>query len=203
MASKHAGRSLCREGGDVTILMGILALFFYLLALGAVVVAYGTAVRNSWGINLEPVSCPRCGTPLPRMRDPRSLRQALWGGWTCPVCGTGVDKWGRETAVVAPRTIVKPESQMRRTIKKRMLIMTVVAYFCLALLAVLLVDFVRLGGLPSSPIEWVVVIGISAVATAVLTVFSYFTWWYVVDRFFLRHKREDPASGGGEVGPEP
>ena len=33
-------------------------------------------------------------------RDSRSLRQSMWGGWTCPNCGTEVDKWGRE---VTPR----------------------------------------------------------------------------------------------------
>jgi drug/metabolite transporter (DMT)-like permease len=81
---------------------------------------------------------------------------------------------------------------MLKKIKRRMLIMTAAAYFCLALLAVLLVEFVRLGGLPSSLIEWVVVIGIAVVATAVITAFSYFAWWYVVDRFFLAHRQEDP-----------
>ena len=82
------------------------------------------------------------------------------------------------------------DAEVRKTIKKRMLIMMVIPFFCLTLLAVLLVDFVRLGGLPSSPIEWVVVIGISAVATAVLTVFCYTAWWYVVDRFLLARKRQ-------------
>jgi len=59
-------------------------------------VRYGTLVRNKWGINSDSVSCPRCNTALPQARKPRSLRQSLWGGWTCPNCGVEVDKWGRE-----------------------------------------------------------------------------------------------------------
>lgn len=44
------------------------------------------------------VSCPRCGTPLPlpKFREPLSFRQFWYGGWTCPACGTEVDKEGRE-----------------------------------------------------------------------------------------------------------
>jgi hypothetical protein len=26
------------------------------------------------------------------------MRQALWGGSTCPSCGTEIDKWGRIAA---------------------------------------------------------------------------------------------------------
>ena len=73
-----------------------LVMIFGLLAFGIVVIAYGTFARNRWGINLRPVSCPRCRTPLPRLRKPETLRQSLWGGWTCPACGVEVDKWGRE-----------------------------------------------------------------------------------------------------------
>lgn len=42
-------------------------------------------------------TCPRCRTELPRTRYPTSLKQGLWGGWTCPNCGCEVDRLGRET----------------------------------------------------------------------------------------------------------
>jgi hypothetical protein len=65
---------------------------------GLVLVVHGSAVRNDWGLNPNPVSCPRCDTQLSQIKIPKSLRQALWGGYTCPNCGCEVDKWGRETA---------------------------------------------------------------------------------------------------------
>jgi hypothetical protein len=40
--------------------------------------------------------CPVCKSPLPKVGMPTSLRQALWGGWTCPNCGCQVDWRGRE-----------------------------------------------------------------------------------------------------------
>lgn len=40
--------------------------------------------------------CPGCGASLPRFRIPASLRQALWGGQTCSVCGCEVDARGRQ-----------------------------------------------------------------------------------------------------------
>jgi hypothetical protein len=42
-------------------------------------------------------ACPRCATALPQTRKPASLKQALWGGWTCPNCGCEADRLGRET----------------------------------------------------------------------------------------------------------
>lgn len=66
------------------------------LALGLAFVIHGTLAKNKWGINLDSVSCPRCNTAFPQVRKPRSLRQTMWGGWTCPNCGVDVDKWGRE-----------------------------------------------------------------------------------------------------------
>jgi hypothetical protein len=40
--------------------------------------------------------CPRCATPLPAIRKPASLYEALWGGGTCPNCGAKLDKFGNE-----------------------------------------------------------------------------------------------------------
>jgi hypothetical protein len=75
-----------------------LAAVFGLLALGLVLVIYGTIVKNKWGFNLEALSCPRCNAPAPRTRRARTRPRALWGGWTCPGCGAEVDKWGREVS---------------------------------------------------------------------------------------------------------
>jgi hypothetical protein len=70
-----------------------------LVAIGLILVIYGTVAKNDWGINLTPVSCPCCKAPLPQVRRPNSLRQAMWGGYLCSVCGTEVDKWGRQTSL--------------------------------------------------------------------------------------------------------
>ena len=72
--------------------------FFAALIIGAGVIVYGTIAKNRWGINLRPVSCPNCGTPMPRVRVPKSTSETLWGGATCPNCGCRMDKWGRAIA---------------------------------------------------------------------------------------------------------
>ncbi len=56
----------------------------------------GTALKDKWGINLHRVSCPSCDAPMPRIRIPASIEQALLGGWTCPRCHCQIDKWGRK-----------------------------------------------------------------------------------------------------------
>jgi hypothetical protein len=71
------------------------AMIAVVLAILVALVIYGTIAKNKWGINLRPVSCPNCGTPVPRTRTPNSSRQALWGGYACPKCGCEMDKWGR------------------------------------------------------------------------------------------------------------
>ena len=75
-----------------------LVVIFGLLAVGMVLVAYGTVAKNKWGINLrtlDGVSCPLCTSPQPKLRKPRSIRQARWGGYTFAACGAEIDKWGR------------------------------------------------------------------------------------------------------------
>ena len=44
--------------------------------------------------------CPECGTPVPMYRRPTSMRQALWGGWTCEECGTEMDRYGEEMEIL-------------------------------------------------------------------------------------------------------
>jgi hypothetical protein len=145
-----------------------LLILFALTGLGVLVVLYGTVVKNRWGINLEPVSCPRCKTPLPALRKPGSLRQALWGGWRCPVCGAGVDKWGREVAAAGPATPPISEEEMRRLLKRR-LIFAAPGLFCLFLA----LDWTGLTG-TGFPSDWAqafiqvcVNIGFTVFATAV------------------------------------
>ncbi len=50
------------------------------------------------GINLRVRACPVCHAPDKGVRAPTSLKQALWGGWTCAKCGAELDKWGAEIA---------------------------------------------------------------------------------------------------------
>jgi hypothetical protein len=77
----------------VVVVAGSLAL---LLLVGAILVTRDTVQRRGrWGINLTPLECPGCGEPAPAVRAPKNLRQALWGGCTCPECGLEYDKWGR------------------------------------------------------------------------------------------------------------
>jgi hypothetical protein len=68
------------------------------LAIFLGLILYGTIVKNKWGLNLRRVSCPNCGTEMPRVRAPASITEALWGGLTCPKCKCQMDKWGRRLA---------------------------------------------------------------------------------------------------------
>ena len=77
--------------------------FFGALAVGAVLAIRDTIrQRGKWGINLKPGPCLQCGTPMPIIRKPANLRQAMWGGWTCSECGLELDKWGRPVEGQAP-----------------------------------------------------------------------------------------------------
>jgi hypothetical protein len=66
-----------------------------LVFLGILLVAIGTVTKNRWGMNLESVNCSACDSPLRQVRQTKSFRQALCGGWTCAKCGCEMDKWGR------------------------------------------------------------------------------------------------------------
>jgi hypothetical protein len=169
-----------------------LVVIFGLLAVVGVLVAYGTAAKNKWGINLDPVSCPRCNTAAPTPREPQSLRQARWGDWTCPVCGAEVDKWGREVASVAPRGGVKAKGQMRTVLKKRFIIILAVGYFCLTLLF----DWVGVKegtGFPSTWHEALFQVGAAIVETAIFTLLFFLAWSYLGKRFLLTERGRDPA----------
>jgi hypothetical protein len=36
-------------------------------------------------------ACPKCGSYPPMVRVPGTLRQAIWGSWNCPTCGSESD----------------------------------------------------------------------------------------------------------------
>lgn len=78
----------------------ILAVEASVLLVGILLVAYGTVTKNRWGVNLEAINCPACGSPIPKVRRPESLKQALWGGGTCRNCGCEMDKWGRPITLI-------------------------------------------------------------------------------------------------------
>lgn len=66
------------------------------LAAGAALVIRDTLRgRGRWGVNLQPVHCPKCGQRAPGIRRPKNRQQALWGGCTCEQCGAEYDKWGQ------------------------------------------------------------------------------------------------------------
>jgi hypothetical protein len=91
--------------------MAFLLVVIIAVALAGVLlmIATDTAGRSGkWGLNLNSiwdvvagkgllrkVACPTCGREQERRRNPGSLSEFLWGGWTCPNCGTSMDKWGK------------------------------------------------------------------------------------------------------------
>ena len=90
------------------LLMNPLHLFIVVLSIAVFLITYiwmvyvlfvkiipNTRKRDGkWGINLRPATCPECSKQLPPFRKPTSLKQGLWGGWSCPNCGAEVNKWG-------------------------------------------------------------------------------------------------------------
>ncbi|MEJ2246234.1 MAG: hypothetical protein P8Y80_09205 [Acidobacteriota bacterium] len=87
-----------------TTILEIFVFIFCLIVVNALLlvpVIHGTIVKNKWGINTKDVAyCPHCKTKFPKTKflfwvTPKSQYEAMWGGWTCHVCGTRIDKWGR------------------------------------------------------------------------------------------------------------
>jgi hypothetical protein len=68
------------------------------LAVCVVILIGASLARTRWGFNLMRVSCPDCSEPQQGIRRATSLRQKLWGGYTCPKCAREMDKWGRRLA---------------------------------------------------------------------------------------------------------
>jgi hypothetical protein len=84
--------------------IGFLALIVILnLAFGSVDGAVRMTVPLLFGLyaflfigraNWAQTKCPSCATQQPLWRQPTSFRQLLRGGWTCPDCGTEMDRHG-------------------------------------------------------------------------------------------------------------
>jgi len=47
-------------------------------------------------VNLKKTQCPDCGLEQPKVRKPKNLRQAMWGGNTCLECGCEMDRFGKK-----------------------------------------------------------------------------------------------------------
>lgn len=68
---------------------------FLPVILGAIAATIGgTAASNK-------LTCPACGMPQPKWRKPTSMRQMFFGGYTCPNCGTEMDRNGKD--IKSPR----------------------------------------------------------------------------------------------------
>jgi hypothetical protein len=76
--------------------MLFLAIVFFLIVFAALVLVIADTIRGKgrFGINFKVPNCPTCGEKLPTVRQPKSIKQAMWGGATCEFCQTEVDKWG-------------------------------------------------------------------------------------------------------------
>jgi hypothetical protein len=142
----------------------------FVLCVGAILVAYGTAAKNRWGINLDQVVCPRCGTPPSPVHRPQSVRQAMWGGWTCEACGAEVDKWGRELPSLETPRKGKPkeQGQMHSSLKTKLILLAAGPYFCLTLI----LDWTGVtgGGFPTTASQGLFQVAAAAVETAIFTV---------------------------------
>lgn len=80
----------------MTILNIVIIVLVSLFFISLVMIVIGTVRRRGvWGINLETPLCPDCGVRVQTVRVPTSLRQGMWGGWTCTTCGCEMDKWGK------------------------------------------------------------------------------------------------------------
>lgn len=62
---------------------------------GGATIGVSLSAPDPWAIDLGPQSCPVCAHPLPVIRAPKTVGQALWGGWTCSACGSTVSKTGK------------------------------------------------------------------------------------------------------------
>jgi hypothetical protein len=86
------------------VLTSVGILIFAALAVGGYLVARDTIHRRGrWGINSRPGACVKCGEPAPVVRLPKSVREWLWGGWTCSTCGLELDKWGQPEEQLSPQ----------------------------------------------------------------------------------------------------
>jgi len=68
-------------------IIGILLSFVILFIL--------TKSKNpTFGVNLKRVYCPNCNLKQPILRSPKSIDQAVSGGYICENCKTKMNKFG-------------------------------------------------------------------------------------------------------------
>jgi len=53
-------------------------------------------IKKASEVNIKKVHCPDCGKEQPKVRKPKNLRQAMWGGNTCTECGCEMDRFGKK-----------------------------------------------------------------------------------------------------------
>lgn len=172
----------------IILLLSSLIMSFIVIAL----LVHGTYAKNRWGLNFDPVFCPRCNTRAPEPPEPRSFRQARWGEWTCPACGTEVDKWGRELAPPRPGRVGAAALDYRKSLQKKSIAILAACYFCLSL-----VVYWARGWFPSTALEAVLQVGMAILETAVFTFLYYLVATYVVKRFFSTEKPRGRSQGRG------
>jgi len=69
---------------------------FRVIGLALFVIGIYLAVRQM-SERVRHLICPKCCQTLcNRKPGKRTLRQVLWGGWTCPNCGCDVDRYGNK-----------------------------------------------------------------------------------------------------------
>ena len=89
----------------------LLAFACLILVVGITTVFAASRRRGRWGINFVRVQCPSCGHPLPKSRQPATARQTLWGGWTCSICLSEVNKWGKQMPLLESGGLAEPSGQ--------------------------------------------------------------------------------------------
>lgn len=169
--------------------VAVLAIVLVGSAVGGISVLYGTLAKNRWGINCNPVTCPRCGVLLPLRQAGRpTLNQALWGGKTCRRCGTQVDKWGRELMPGngAQRVVEGDvsEGDFRRCIRRRVASVAFLGYFAVTLLGI---PLEKDRDLPAG--SWPLAAVIAAAEAAIFTCLCVMVSTYIVNRILLKRRR--------------
>lgn len=64
--------------------------------------------------HVNPPDCPNCGEQMPRFRDPESLRQEAFGGWTCSNCRTELDRFGTDISGLEVGERFRPKKILER-----------------------------------------------------------------------------------------
>jgi ribosomal protein S27E len=57
-----------------------------------------TQAKGRFGIGTFTIECPNCQNPQPIFRKPTSVKQMMFGGWTCKACGAEINKYGAQEA---------------------------------------------------------------------------------------------------------